>query len=398
MVDRVILIVLDSVGIGEAPDAKDYGDIGSDTLGHLYARIPGFRLPNFERIGLHALLQVKPDLSGSLERIESTGAYGRLQEISNGKDTMTGHWELLGIHMTTPLDTYPQGFPVDWIVALEKHTGRGVIGNCVASGTAILDELGPEQMRTGKWIVYTSADSVFQIAAHEEMIPLDELYEACRFMREYTLATPQSVGRIIARPYKGVAGAFERTSNRHDYAMVPPKRTALNELKDAGLDVLAVGKINDIFSGQGITATWSSKDNADGMRLTLERVRESFRGLLFTNLVDFDAKYGHRRDAQGYARALTQFDEWLPSLQAEMTERDLLIITADHGNDPYHPGTDHTREYVPLLVWNKQLIGSIDLGVRGTFADIAATISDVFGLKKPDIGDSFYRIIVEQIN
>jgi phosphopentomutase len=301
---------------------------------------------------------------------------------------MTGHWELAGLHIPVPFRTFPDGFPAELIREFERRTGRPVIGNKPASGTAIIEELGGEQMRTGAWIVYTSADSVFQIAAHEEIIPLDELYRACEIARELTLNEPYAVGRVIARPYVGRPGAFTRTPNRHDYAVKPPQPTVLNALKDAGYDVWAVGKINDIFSGEGITAAWPTKSNADGIARTLELMEKPMKGVVFTNLVDFDSLYGHRRDPEGYARALEAFDRAVPELKKRTGEDGLLVITADHGNDPVHHGTDHTREYVPLILYSPRLAGR-PLGTRPTFADLAATIAELFGVERPPHGMSF---------
>jgi phosphopentomutase len=302
---------------------------------------------------------------------------------------MTGHWELMGLNVDIPFQVYPEGFPQELIDEFEKATGRKVIGNKPASGTEILDELGEEQMKTGAWIVYTSADSVFQLAAHEDIIPLDELYKACHIARELTLRPEFAVGRVIARPYVGQPGAFKRTPNRHDYAVKPPAPTVLNKLKDAGLDVIAIGKINDIFSGEGITEATSTKSNADGIRRTIETMKRDFRGLAFTNLVDFDSLYGHRRDPEGYARALEEFDAALPELMETIGSDDLLILTADHGNDPVHPGTDHTREYVPILLYSPGLQKPGSIGIRMTYADAGATVADNFGIAWNGHGTSF---------
>jgi len=385
--DRVAVIVLDSVGIGELPDAAKFGDTGTHTLGHIAERVDGFALPNLQQLGLGNIAPI-----AAIPPVEQPQAYyAKMAEVSVGKDTMTGHWELMGLEVDIPFQTFPDGFSAELIGEFERQTGRKVIGNKPASGTAIIQELGEEQLQTGAWIVYTSADSVFQIAAHEEKIPLDELYEACEIARKLTLAAPHAVGRVIARPYVGKPGAFERTSNRHDYALKPPAPTAMNRLKDAGLDCMAVGKINDIFSGEGVTASYPTKSNADGMARTAALLKQEFRGLLFTNLVDFDSLYGHRRDPAGYARALQQFDAFVPELLAEIGERDLLILTADHGNDPTHSGTDHTREYVPLLVYNPTLQACDSLGVRSTFADLAATLLDNYGLSELSLGESFLQ-------
>ncbi|WP_127585940.1 phosphopentomutase [Paenibacillus koleovorans] len=381
---RICLVVLDSVGIGELPDADKFGDIGSHTLGHIAERNPGFRLPQLEKLGLG---NIAP-LPGMPPAVEAEAYYAKMAEASVGKDTMTGHWELMGLHIKIPFQTYPNGFPPELIDAFVAKTGRPVIGNKPASGTEILDELGEEQMKTGAWIVYTSADSVMQIAAHEDVIPLEELYEACRIAREMTLGE-HAVGRIIARPYKGKPGAFARTPNRHDYAVKPPEPTVMNAIQAAGLACIAIGKINDIYSGEGVTAAYHTKSNEHGMDETIRVMGESFHGLSFTNLVDFDSLYGHRRDPQGYGRALIEFDRRLPELMARIGEQDLLILTADHGNDPIHAGTDHTREYVPLLIWSPGLKGAGSLGIRATFADLGATIADNFGVAAPNNGTSF---------
>lgn len=382
---RIALIVLDSVGIGELPDAQKFGDLGAHTLGHIMDRVPSLELPNLAAMGLGNIAPL-PSCSATSE---PSACYGKMAEISAGKDTMTGHWELMGIHTHTPFKTYPQGFPKALIERFEQETGRKVIGNKPASGTEILDELGEKQMRSGDWIVYTSADSVFQLAAHEEVIPLEELYQACQLVREMTLEPEWKVGRVIARPYIGEPGAFKRTSNRHDYALNPPEKTVMNFLAEAGRDCIAIGKINDIYNGQGVTEAFPTKSNEDGIERTIEQLKRSFHGLLFTNLVDFDSLYGHRRDPQGYAEALAYFDRRLPEIMQGIGEEDLLIVTADHGNDPTHHGTDHTREYVPLLVWSPSMKETCDLGIRSTFADAGATIADNFDVTLPQIGKSF---------
>ncbi|MBW7473517.1 phosphopentomutase [Paenibacillus oenotherae] len=387
--DRIAVIVLDSVGIGEMPDAAAFGDAGSHTIGHILERVPALNLPNLRRWGLDRIAPL-----GAWTPAAEAGAYfGKMAEASVGKDTMTGHWEIAGLRVTVPFRTFPEGFPKELLGEFEARTGRGVLGNKPASGTEILDELGEEQMRTGQWIVYTSADSVFQIAAHEEIIPLEELYEACRIARELTLDDRYAVGRVIARPYVGKPGAFKRTPNRHDYAVAPPEPTILDSLKDSGLDVIAVGKIGDIFSMEGITESLPTKSNADGIGQTAQTLARSFKGLLFTNLVDFDSLYGHRRDPQGYAEALEAFDRAVPELEKLVGDKDLLIVTADHGNDPTHPGTDHTREYVPLLVYSPAFQAHGSLGIRSTFADIAATIADNFGVQSPEHGSSFLSML-----
>jgi phosphopentomutase len=383
--ERIAVIVLDSAGIGELPDAAEYGDKGSHTLGHIAEAVPNLMLPHLRKLGLANIARI-----GNWEpEPQPSGYFGKMAEVSAGKDTMTGHWELMGLRIETPFRTFPDGFPDELISAFEQETGRKVLGNKPASGTEILDELGEEQMKTGAWIVYTSADSVFQLAAHEEVIPLDELYAACKIARRLTMKDEFSVGRVIARPYLGQPGSFKRTSNRHDYAVKPPQATALDALRAGGHDVISVGKINDIFDGEGITRSIPTKSNAHGIETTQEELKNPFRGLLFTNLVDFDSLYGHRRDPEGYARALEEFDRALPVLLASLTEKDLLVITADHGNDPIHPGTDHTREYVPLLLYSPAFAKPGDLGVLASYADLAATIAGNFGVPFQTHGRSF---------
>lgn len=386
---KITVIVLDSVGIGELPDANKFGDKGSHTLGHILEKVPDTSLPNLQKLGLGNIADLP-----NLKPVESPAAYyGKMAEISTGKDTMTGHWELMGLKIETPFQTYPSGFPRDLVARFEQETGRKIIGNKPASGTEILDELGVEHMKTGAWIVYTSADSVFQIAAHEEIVPLDELYRACEIARRLTLEPEHSVGRVIARPFVGEPGAFKRTPNRHDYAVKPPEPTVLNALKNSGKDVISVGKINDIFSGEGITSSHPTKSNRHGIDETIRLMEQPFNGLLFTNLVDFDSLFGHRRDPEGYASALQEFDASVPGLLERVGENDLLVITADHGNDPTHPGTDHTREYVPLLVYGKKLSSPASLGVRATYADLAATIAENFGVHGSEHGKSFLRLL-----
>ncbi|RKP57119.1 phosphopentomutase [Cohnella endophytica] len=386
---RVTVIVLDSVGIGELPDAEQYGDRGAHTLGHIVERVEGLALPNMRRLGLGHIAQ----LGDWRQDNDIVGYHGKMSEVSVGKDTMTGHWELTGLRIDTPFRTFPDGFPAELLRQFEEETGRSVIGNKPASGTEILDELGAEQMKSGAWIVYTSADSVFQLAAHEEVIPLEELYNACRVARRLTMKDEFSVGRVIARPYVGKPGEFKRTPNRHDYAVKPPLPTVLNALKANGLDVIAVGKINDIFSGEGITRAIPTKSNADGIATTLREMKSDFHGFIFTNLVDFDSLYGHRRDPVGYGRALEEFDRALPDLMAAMGEHDLLLITADHGNDPIHAGTDHTREFVPLLAWSPGFAESGEIPDCASFADLAATIADNFGVKYATHGKSFLELL-----
>lgn len=383
--NRIFVVVMDSVGIGEAPDAKKFGDIGADTLGHIAEKMNGLNMPNMGQLGLSNIREIK-----GIEKAEKPlGFYTKMQEASNGKDTMTGHWEIMGLNIQTPFRVFPEGFPQELIAELEERTGRKVIGNKPASGTEILVELGEEHMKTGALIVYTSADSVLQIAAHEEIIPIEEQYRICQIARELTLDEKYMVGRIIARPFIGEPGNFTRTSNRHDYALKPFERTVMSELKDAGFDVIAIGKIADIFDGEGVTKSLRTVSNMDGMDKLLQTFDMDFTGLSFLNLVDFDALYGHRRDPIGYGRALEEYDERLQEVFAKMQEGDLLIITADHGNDPVHHGTDHTREYVPLLIYAKNMKEGKELPLRETFADIGATVADNFKVKMPKYGKSF---------
>ncbi|MEC0309545.1 phosphopentomutase [Paenibacillus lautus] len=383
--DRIHLIVLDSVGIGEAPDAADFDDVGSDTLGHIARECGGLNMPNMAALGLSNIREIE----GVPVSDKPRAYYTKMQEASNGKDTMTGHWEIMGLYIDTPFRVFPDGFPDELIQRIEEKTGRKVIGNKPASGTEIIEELGEEHVKTGALIIYTSADSVLQIAAHEDVVPLKELYEICEFCREITLEDPYMLGRIIARPFIGEVGSFKRTANRHDYALKPFGRTTMNEMKDAGLDVIALGKISDIFDGEGITKAVRTVSNMDGMDKMVQTLGESFKGLSFLNLVDFDAVYGHRRDPKGYGQALEDYDQRLPEVFEKMTEKDLLIITADHGNDPTYKGTDHTREYVPLLVYSPRFAEGKELPLRKTFADIGATVADNFGVKLPEHGTSF---------
>ncbi|NIK79825.1 phosphopentomutase [Paenibacillus castaneae] len=388
--DRISVIVLDSVGIGALPDAHVYGDVGSHTLGHICEQVPTMKLPHLAALGLGCIapLETIPAVDKPL------ACYGKMGEVSVGKDTMTGHWELMGLKVEVPFQVYPGGFPAELIERFEEMTGRKVIGNKASSGTDILEQYGEEQLRTGAWIVYTSADSVFQIAAHEAVIPLEELYRACEIARELTLNDPYVVGRIIARPYVGEPGNYKRTPNRHDYALEPFGETVLDHLKHDGYAVISVGKINDIFTGHGINESYPTKSNLDGIETTLKLLKRSFKGMLFTNLVDFDSLYGHRRDPEGYAACLEEFDHYLPELMKHTGERDLLIITADHGNDPTWPGTDHTREYVPILIYNPLLAKeTVSIGTRNTFADLAATIADNFQVTEPHIGTSFLALL-----
>ncbi|MGG1876144.1 phosphopentomutase [Paenibacillus cisolokensis] len=384
---RIHLIVLDSVGIGEAPDAGKFDDVGSDTLGHIARERGGLHMPNMAKLGLSNIREIQ----GVPAAEKPQAYYTKMQEASNGKDTMTGHWEIMGLYIDTPFRVFPDGFPQELIERIEQKTGRKVIGNKPASGTEIIEELGEEHVNTGALIVYTSADSVLQIAAHEDVVPLKELYEICEFCREITLDDPYMLGRIIARPFVGEPGNFKRTANRHDYALKPFGRTTMNELKDAGLDVIALGKISDIYDGEGITKAVRTVSNMDGMDQIVKTMDEPFTGLSFLNLVDFDAVYGHRRDPQGYGQALEEFDQRLPEVLDKMSDDDLLIITADHGNDPTYKGTDHTREYVPLLVYSPRFDEGKELPLRRTFADIGATVADNFGVKLPEHGTSFLQ-------
>ncbi|MGG3162793.1 phosphopentomutase [Geobacillus stearothermophilus] len=382
---RVFLIVMDSVGIGEAPDAEKYNDKGADTLGHIAEYRGGLRMPNMAKLGLSHIREIK----GVPKVAEPLAYHTKMKEASAGKDTMTGHWELMGLRIDKPFRVFPDGFPDELIAELERRTGRKVIGNKPASGTAIIEELGEEHMKTGAIIVYTSADSVLQIAAHEDVVPLEELYRICEIARELTRDEPYMVGRVIARPFIGTPGRFERTPNRHDYALKPFGRTVMNELKDAGYDVIAIGKIADIYDNEGVTQSLRTTSNMDGMDKLVDTLGMDFTGLSFVNLVDFDAKYGHRRDPKGYGDALEEFDARLADVLPRLKNDDLLIITADHGNDPVHHGTDHTREYVPLLVYNPRFQGGKPLPVRETFADVGATIADNFQVHMPPHGTSF---------
>lgn len=383
--NRIAVIVLDSVGIGELPDAPNFNDAGAHTLGHIAREYP-MQLPHMRQLGLDRIAQIH-DWQPTAD--EATAYYTKMAEVSVGKDTMTGHWELMGLKIEKPFQTFPEGFPDELIEMFEQKTGRKVIGNKPASGTEILDELGEEQMKTGSWIVYTSADSVFQLAAHEDIIPLDELYRACEIARELTMEDRFSVGRVIARPYKGEPGNFVRTPNRHDYALKPPQKTVLKLLQEAGIETISVGKINDIFDGEGINHSHPTKSNADGIQKTIDLLKTSFTGLLFTNLVDFDSLYGHRRNPIGYGQCLEEFDQAVPELLAQLGEKDLLVITADHGNDPIHHGTDHTREYVPVLLYSPQFKNPKGLAPRQTFSDLGATIADNFNVQAPPNGTSF---------
>ncbi|HWE49831.1 MAG TPA: phosphopentomutase [Bryobacteraceae bacterium] len=386
MFKRIILIVLDSVGVGEMPDAAQYGDAGSDTLGNI-ARIRGLNVPNLCDLGLGNLKPI-PQLPHAAE---PEGAYGRCTLASPGKDTTTGHWEMAGIHLAKPFPLFPRGFPPEVMQEFERRTGRKTIGNKAASGTEIIQELGEEHMRTGSVIVYTSADSVFQIAAHEGVVPLEELYRMCEIARDI-LRGPYEVGRVIARPFEGTAGHFRRTANRHDFAVPPPEGMLLDRLAGANAPIYSVGKIFDVFLGRGIGEHIKTTSNGDGMDKTLEAMKSFERGLIFVNLVDFDQQYGHRNDVDGYGRALEDFDRWLPSLRAALHPDDLVILTADHGCDPTTPSTDHSREYTPLLAFGPHARAGVDLGLRGSLSDIGQTVAENFGVSI-ECGRSFLRDI-----
>ena len=379
---RIFVVVLDSLGIGAVEDSPEYGDVGVDTLGHIAREVPGLKIPNLKKLGM---VNLHP-LEGMEPAEHPLGRYMRLKERSRGKDTMTGHWEMMGRLVTTPLQTFTShGFPKELIDELEKRTGRKIIGNKSASGTEILDELAEEEIREGHLIVYTSADSVLQICGNEETMGLDNLYHYCEIARELTLRDEWKVGRVIARPYTGMKkGEFRRTSNRHDYALKPYGRTALNALKDAGYDVVSIGKIYDIFDGEGLTQSNHSNSSVHGMEQTIQYAKTDFNGLCFVNLVDFDALWGHRRNPEGYGRELERFDEKLGELLPLLGEDDLLILTADHGNDPTYTGTDHTREQVPFIAYSPSMEGGKDLGSADTFAVIGATVADNFGVKMPE--------------
>lgn len=373
MFRRVIWIVLDSVGIGAMPDAADYGDQASDTLGNI-ARLRGLKLPNLARLGLG---NIKP-LTGIPAAARPEGAFGRCTLASPGKDTTTGHWEMVGIHLTHPFPLYPHGFPAEILTEFERRIGRHSIGNKAASGTEIIEELGEEHIASGSPIVYTSADSVFQVAAHEQVIPLPELYRICQTAREI-LRGPHEVGRVIARPFVGTPGNFTRTPNRHDYAVPPPVGMLLDQLENRNVTVHAIGKISDVFLGRGIRRSDKTKNNSDGMTKTLHALEETTEGLIFVNLVDFDQQYGHRNDVEGYGAALEQFDAWVPELGRLLGPEDLAIFTADHGCDPTTASTDHSREYVPLVVHGPKVRAGVNLGLRTTLSDIGQTVAANFG-------------------
>lgn len=385
---RIFTIVIDSLGIGEMSDSKEYGDIGVDTLGHIAGAVESFKIPNLQKLGMANLHPIK-----HVEAVSKPLAYFmKMGEASVGKDTMTGHWEMMGLKIDTPFQTFTDtGFPEELLEELKKRTGHGIVGNKSASGTEILDEFGEHQMKTGDMIVYTSADSVLQICGHEDTFGLEELYRCCEIARELTLKPEWKVGRVIARPYVGAKkGEFKRTSNRHDYALKPYGETTLNALKNNGFEVISVGKIQDIYDGEGITEAHKSKSSVHGMEQTIELMDKDFTGLCFVNLVDFDALWGHRRNPVGYAEELEKFDVNLGKFLEKLKEEDLLIITADHGNDPTYSGTDHTREYVPFLAYSPAMSGNGLMETSNSFAAIGATIADNFGVKMPEntIGES----------
>jgi phosphopentomutase len=386
---RAILIVLDSVGIGELPDAASYDDQGSNTLGNIAAAVP-LDIPALAGMGLSRLVDLKHGAVAA-----PTGAYGRMAERSKGKDSVTGHWELMGLVLDRAFPTFPNGFPLDLIAEFERRIGRKSIGNVVASGTAIIDELGPEHMETGAPIVYTSADSVFQIAAHEGIVPVPQLYEWCKVAYQLTV-TGMGLGRVIARPFIGLPGSFQRTPNRHDYAMPPIGETLLDRLVAAGHHVTSVGKVADLFAGKGISASNPTKSDADGVDKIESLMATQERGLIFANLVDFDAVYGHRNDTTGYAANLERFDQRLPAICGRLRQDDLLIITADHGNDPTTPSTDHSREHVPVLLAGPKVKAGVDLGTRSTFADLGQTLAENFGVGTLANGQSFLREIMAE--
>jgi phosphopentomutase len=382
---RVFLVVLDGVGIGELPDADDYGDRGSDTLRHVAEAVEGLRLPVLERLGLGRIHAIP----GVRAVSDPQGAFGRMAERSKGKDSTTGHWEMAGIVSERAFPTYPRGFPEALLESIAERVGRGWLGNVAASGTEIIQRLGEEHQRIGKLIVYTSADSVFQIAAHETTVPLEELYRACRTARAM-LTGEHAVGRVIARPFTGAPGAYQRTTNRKDFSLEPPEHTLLDRLVERGQPVITVGKVDDLFAGRGVTEAIHTHDNEEGEATLARLARSGGEGLVFANLVDFDQLYGHRNDPAGFARALEAFDGRLAEILGHLRADELCLVTADHGNDPTTPSTDHSREYVPLLAGGPR-VRAVALGTRETFSDVAATVSEMFGLRRPEQGTSFLR-------
>ncbi|MBP6126037.1 MAG: phosphopentomutase [Leptotrichiaceae bacterium] len=379
-ISRITLIVLDSVGAGELPDAHIFSDEGSNTLGNMAKAVGGMSLPNMGKLGLGNIVEIL----GTPKIENSEGAYGKAVEVSIGKDSTTGHWEIAGVPLERPFPSYSNGFSDEVIKEFEEKTGRKVMVNRPMSGTAVIDEYGEKQIETGNWIVYGSADPVFQIAANEDIIPLEELYKACEIALDIC-NRKSPVARVIARPYIGKKlGEFQRTSNRHDFSIDPPKESMLERIQKAGLDVIGIGKTSDLFNGKGITINKkANQDNLDGIKKTIEALKENTNGLIFTNLVDFDTVYGHRRDAKGYVNALKEFDNWLPEIEKGLRDDEILIITADHGNDPTFKGTDHTREYIPILITGKKVKKNTNIGTRKTFSDIASTIEEILlGVKK----------------
>ena len=386
--NRVILIVLDSVGIGELPDANQYGDVGSNTLGNIASSYPNLDLPHLINLGLGNI-----DPQNALSKIPTPiGSFGKAAELSAGKDTTTGHWEICGVILDTPFPTFPTGFPDSFMDSFHKAIGLSTIGNVVASGTTIINELGDIHVETGQPIVYTSADSVFQIAMHEDIIPIKRQYEICQIARDMLIGD-YNVGRVIARPFVGTSGDYVRTSRRKDYSVSPPP-TLLDAISDHALDVISIGKIADIFNGKGITQSVKTANNQEGIEQTIQAIKKNSKGLIFTNLVDFDMLFGHRRDVEGYANCLMEFDSHLPQIIKSLKKDDLLIITADHGNDPTAPGTDHTREYIPILHYGDQIKQAHNLGTRHSFSDIAATIATALGIKFDTKGSSYYDELV----
>jgi len=388
---RAIIIVLDSLGVGALPDAGDYGDLGADTFGHILESHPELKIPGLLSLGFGNIENLA---QGKLKQDQVKGSFARLAEASKGKDTITGHWEIAGIFTERSFKTYPDGFPDIFMKEFEEAIGRETLGNYAASGTEIIEELGPEHERTGKPIVYTSADSVFQVAANTDVIPLDELYRICETARKM-LVGDFACGRVIARPYVLTDGKRVRTSDRKDYAVSPPLPTLLDGIKGVGQKVKAIGKISDIFNGKGITDSIHTESNLDGVERTIETIKEDFTGLIFTNLVDFDSKFGHRRNAVGYGEALEEFDVKIPEILENMKEQDILFLCADHGNDPIHSGWDHTREYIPLVIYGKGIKAGIDLKTRNSFADIGATIAEYLATPKLPIGESFLSLILK---
>ncbi|MGH7227655.1 MAG: phosphopentomutase [Nitrospiraceae bacterium] len=384
MIQRVILIVLDGVGVGELPDAAEYGDVGSNTLAHVAEAVGGLALPNLEALGLGHI----GHFAGIRTMGQPDGCFGRMGQLSKGKDSTAGHWEMAGILLEEPFPTYPRGFPKEMLDLFEQASGRQGLGNRAASGTEIIQELGEEHMRTGAPIVYTSTDSVFQIAAHERVVPVEELYRICRATRKL-LKPPHQVARVIARPFIGEPGLFVRTERRRDFSVEPPSPTLLDILKSSGQLIVGIGKIEDLFNGRGLTRSIHTGNNAVGLDETVRLLKTMPRGLIFVNLVDFDTLYGHRNNAPGYAKALQEFDARLPALLDAARPGDLLCVTADHGNDPTTPGTDHSREYVPLLLFGPRLAQGVNLGTRRTFADLGQTVAEALGAPRLDCGESF---------